>query len=95
MADIYSTLNSILGVIFLIAFTATIVGLIRPSLVIRWGENRTRWRVLLYYGLGSCVVRFLLFALVAVMPEENKEGASETGTPRNGKKAALSRTYCV
>lgn len=72
LADIYSILGFIFGFTFLIAFIATMVGLIRPSLVIRWGENRTRWRVLLYYGLGSCVVIFLVSALSAVMPEEVK-----------------------
>ena len=53
-----------------IAFIAMFIGLIRPSLVVRWGEKRTRGRVLLYYGVG-------FFALVilagAVEPEEVKE----------------------
>ena len=66
MEVIYRILNIIAG----IAFIITIIGLIRPSLVVRWGEKRNRWRVLLYYGLGLCVVPGLLGE--AIMPEEVK-----------------------
>ena len=66
MEVIYRILNIIAGIAFLI----TIIGLIRPSLVVRWGEKRNRWRVLLYYGLGLCVVPGLLGE--AIMPEEVK-----------------------
>ena len=61
---------TILAVLAGIAFIATIVGLIRPSLVIRWSEKRTRGRVLLYYGIGALVLGSLADT---VMPDEVRE----------------------
>ena len=52
MEAIYTLLAGLAG----IAFIAMIVGLIRPELVLRWGEKRTRERVLLYYGIGAIVL---------------------------------------
>lgn len=70
----------ILNIISSIAFIVTIIGLIRPSLVVRWGEKRNRWRVLLYYGLGLCVVPGLLGE--AVRPEEVKVKQEQVGLER-------------
>ena len=61
---------TILAVLAGIAFIATIVGLIRPSLVVRWSEKRTRGRVLLYYGIGALVLGSLADT---VMPDEVRE----------------------
>lgn len=61
---------TILAVLAGIAFIATIVGLIRPSLVVRWSEKRTRGRVLLYYGIGALVLGSLADM---VMPDEVRE----------------------
>ena len=52
-----------------IAMVALIIGLIKPSLVIRWGETRNRWRVLLVYGVALIV---LSLASQAVAPPEVK-----------------------
>ena len=52
MEAIYALLAGLAG----IAFITMIVGLIRPELVLRWGEKRTRERVLLYYGIGAIVL---------------------------------------
>ena len=66
MEVIYSLLTGLSSIVAL----AIIVGLIRPSLVVRWGEKRTRGRVLLYYGIGFMVLGSLA---VTVMPDEVRE----------------------
>ena len=63
METIYYTLAALAT----IAILVTIVGLKRPALVVRWGEKRTRGRVLLYYGIGAVVLSSLS---QAVMPDE-------------------------
>ena len=63
METIYYTLAALAT----IAILMTIVGLKRPALVVRWGEKRTRGRVLLYYGIGAVVLSSLS---QAVMPDE-------------------------
>jgi hypothetical protein len=42
-----------------VSFLALLVGLVRPSLVLRWGKNITRGRVALYYGIA-----FIFFAII-------------------------------
>lgn len=63
-------ISSILKMFGGIALIAMFIGLIRPSLVVRWGEKRTRGRVLLYYGVGAFALAILASA---VEPEEVKE----------------------
>ena len=65
-----SSLYSLIQIILAIASLAFIIGLIRPTIVIRWGEKRTRGKVLLYYGLG-----ILLLTIISdvIKPEEIKE----------------------
>ncbi len=55
-------------------FIVLMIGLIRPSLVIRWGEVKGRKQVLTYYGLGL-LASFIAFAIVAppVEPQEKTE----------------------
>lgn len=53
-------MNVILALLGLGSLIAMVVGLIKPSLVIRWGEKKTRLRVLMFYG-GLFIV--LLIAL--------------------------------
>ncbi len=53
------TITTILVLLLLIALMAIFVGLIRPSLVIRWGEKRTRGRVILYYGVGAIALAIM------------------------------------
>ena len=66
MGAIYTLLTGLVSITFLVI----IIGLIRPSLVVRWGEKRTRGRVLLYYGIGAMVLGSLASA---VMPDEVRE----------------------
>ena len=66
---IYTLLAGLAG----IAFLVMIVGLIRPELVLRWGEKRTRERVLLYYGVGAIVLgglakTVIIYELLTVLP---------------------------
>ena len=53
------TISNILFLFFCLTFMATLVGMIRPAFVVRWGKKRTRRRVLLYYGLATIVLMFL------------------------------------
>ena len=64
------SLYSLIEFVLIIAFFALIIGLIRPTIVIRWGEKRTRGKVLLYYGLGMI---FLSIISGLIKPEEIKE----------------------
>ena len=45
--------------LMLITIIALIVGLIRPTMVVRWGKERTRMRVVIYYGLGLLLLSFI------------------------------------
>ena len=75
MEVIYQLLAGLAG----IAFLAMIVGLIRPELVLRWGEKRTRERVLLYYGIGAMVISMM--ASIA-MPDEVREDQEQARLER-------------
>ena len=56
--------------LMLITLIAFIVGLIRPTIVVRWGKEQTRKRVVIYYGLGLLLLSFIN---VAIMPEALRE----------------------
>ena len=79
MGAIY-TLLTVLGSI---TFLVMIVGLIRPPLVVRWGEKRTRGRVLLYYGIGAMVLGGLAST---VMPDEVREKQEQARLEREREK---------
>ena len=51
-------------VLFFLSLLGLIVGLVRPKLVIRWGNKRTRGRVILTYGLTT-VVFIILYGVTA------------------------------
>lgn len=59
----------VVGVLGGIVFVALLIGMVKPSLVIRWGETRNRWRVVLVYGVALIV---LSLASQAVAPPEVK-----------------------
>lgn len=46
--------------LFLLLAVALIMGLVKPSLIVRWGKNRNRKAVLIQYGLAT------LFALIVI-----------------------------
>lgn len=57
--------------LFVLSIVALLIGVVKPSLVIKWGslEKRTRKNVLKYYGL-SLVASFILFGIT--MPDEEQ-----------------------
>ncbi|MGG0937293.1 hypothetical protein [Brevibacillus centrosporus] len=64
---------------------AILIGLIKPSLVVRWGKTRTRGSVLLQYGL-TAILFFVLF--VFFVPETSQDHQSiTTNQPLQNQKA--------
>lgn len=53
---------SVFLILFFLSLFLLIIGLIKPDMVILWGEKRTRGRALIYYGI-SVVVFFVLFGI--------------------------------
>ena len=78
--------NLFAGLTF-ICFIFLILGLIKPNAVIYWGanENKTRKRVLLYYGITTLV---FLFALGATVPELTPEQKAELAIKRQAEENA-------
>lgn len=60
MYDVLLTLGGI-------AMIAFMIGMIKPSLVIYWGETKNRWRVALVYGIA--IVAFSMAAQAVIPPE--------------------------
>jgi|GEM_PF-2268835 len=55
-------IDMIFFLLSLLAFVILIIGLIKPTLVIRWGENKNRKKVVLIYGIITLVL--FIFAVV-------------------------------
>ena len=72
-------LYSLIEIVLIIAFFALIIGLIRPTIVIHWGEKRTRGKVLLYYGLGMI---FLSIISGLIKPEEIRKQETQQRVER-------------
>lgn len=68
---------ALLVVLFLLALLGLIIGLIKPELVIRWGEKRTRGQVLLTYGLATLIL-FLLIGVTAPPTSELETKTAKT-----------------
>lgn len=63
---------------FLLGFASLVllvVGLIRPSLIVRWGSNRTRKPVVLIFG-GATLVFLILFG-ITVEPQPKAQPTAE------------------
>ncbi|MUT64408.1 hypothetical protein [Paenibacillus sp. NEAU-GSW1] len=67
-------------------FIAFILGLIKPSIVIKWGKNRTRGKVSLYYGLGM-IISFIIFVAVLPPVETDNISASSAINKEEAKKS--------
>ena len=63
----------VFAILVCISLVALIVGLVKPSLVIRWGEKKTRFRVLLLYG--AMVIVLTVLSSVFQTPEERAANA--------------------
>ena len=57
-------MDNLFLLLFFVCVIALIIGVIKPQLVIRWGDiqKRNRKNVLKYYGIGL-VVSFILFGV--------------------------------
>ncbi|MGG7146541.1 hypothetical protein ACQPVA_07045 [Clostridium butyricum] len=62
-------MNSLMLILFLVCFICLIVGLIKPTLVIKWGNKRNRKQVILTYCLGMLIF-FVLFGIT--IPDSEK-----------------------
>jgi|GEM_PF-4074228 len=56
-------MSTLLSLLILVSLIAMVVGLVKPGLVIRWGEKKTRPRVLMIYG-GLFIVFFIALAII-------------------------------
>ncbi|QDR79606.1 hypothetical protein [Sporomusa termitida] len=73
-------MNTLLVILLLVSLIAMVVGLVKPGLVIRWGEKKTRPRVLVIYG-GLFIVLLIVLGMTG---SPNSEKASSP----DGNKAA-------
>ena len=69
------TIHILMSFLAVAALAALIIGLFRPSIVVRWGTKQTRGRVLLYYGLGFLVLSIVSDGLKPqeIIEKENRE----------------------
>ncbi|PFV75934.1 hypothetical protein COL02_19705 [Bacillus thuringiensis] len=70
-------LNTLFALLFVVCLIALIIGIIKPQLVVRWGEEgkRNRKSVLKFYGIGLIA----MLVLVGVTADDTKK-AEETKT---------------
>lgn len=73
-------MNNLMLLLFLICIICLIIGIIKPSIVIRWGEKRNRKKVFLYYGLGI-VISFILFGVT--IPKTANTGNNKVENTNN------------
>jgi len=62
--------------LYFFSIVALILGLIKPGIVVRWGNKQSRGRVLLIYGL-SAFVFLVMFGITAPPIEELKDSSAE------------------
>ena len=67
----YNPIADFLALLFLLFCVCLLIGLIKPSLVIRWGEKKTRGKVLLIYG--SAVFLTLVLFGILIPPESETQ----------------------
>lgn len=65
-------LSSLTFLLFSISLILLIIGLIKPSVVIRWGKIKTRKRVLLFFGL-PLLISFIIFGIIGGQIEQQQE----------------------
>jgi len=74
--------------LFFFCLLALLIGLIKPSWVVRWGEHRTRRAALLYYGLSA--VLFLIIGVATVeTPPDKKDVVAHKEAPVEKKDANI------
>lgn len=83
-------MDAIGGLLLTIALLGLLLGLIKPSLVIWWGSNKTRARVLLTYGLI-----FVVGAGIAIIWAPTDLEAGKTALEAKNYKEAVARLGAV
>lgn len=73
-------MEDLFAILLLLSITALFVGLINPKIVIRWGDKKTRGKVLLYYGLGT----ILFFVLFGISSDSTKESETTVKKEKKG-----------
>jgi hypothetical protein len=63
-------MNTLFVILFLFSCIVLLIGLFKPALVIRWGENKNRKMVLLIYG--SIAILFFILVGITLPPEEDE-----------------------
>lgn len=72
-------MNTLLVLLLLVSLIAMIIGLVKPGLVIRWGEKKTRPRVLMVYG-GLFIVLFIALGMTGTPNSEKTSSKAVTKT---------------
>lgn len=68
-----NVLNILSGLLFMLLPFVVIIGLIKPSLVIRWGEKRDRKTLLKQYGLAFFILIIIVVFTAPPDPYENTD----------------------
>lgn len=64
---------SLFLLLFLISIFLLIIGLVKPSLVLKWGKTRGRGQVLIFYGIAIIVFFVLICVFAPPQSDEAKE----------------------
>lgn len=68
-------MSNLITIIFLASVVLLVVGLIKPSVIIRWKTEPSRKKVLMYFG-GAAIASFIL--LMVITPVKNNPTVSDT-----------------
>ena len=66
-------MDKVLVLLILGCLIAIVIGLVKPGLVIKWGEKKTRPRVLVFYG-GLFIVLFIALGMTGTPEKDNSHG---------------------
>jgi hypothetical protein len=82
-------MDKVLVLLILGSLIAIIIGLVKPGLVIKWGEKRTRPRVLVFYG-GLFIILFIALGMTGTSNSEKDSShgnkSSAAAVDENSKK---------
>lgn len=78
---------SVFSFLLFVSFVALIIGLIKPTLVVRWGEEKTRKKVIKVFGAAT--VLFLVLS-IGTTPESTPVQKATIAQDQNSEKAKIS-----
>ncbi len=73
-------MENIIALVVLISLVSLVIGLIKPSIVIKWGKDRTRKQVLITYGL---ILLGSLFAIGMIAPKQKNADINQVAPTQN------------